>query len=165
MLADEFLSPLPLYDLLDQRPSTARGLPAARRTLLQSPPSPSDSQPNIEERHQTEQPTQPLPAGEQIEHRPTSPRGGPPPVVISPLVMVVDAFTNTNAAQNCRLPRFWKECPALWFLQAEVAFQLHRIDADETRYNIVVSMLDTEVSDLIQSPRRRTNMEDLRWPF
>ena len=47
--------------------------------------------------------------------------------------------------------------------------KIHCIDADKTRYNIVVSMLDTdalqEVADLIQSPRRRTNMEDLRGPF
>ena len=39
-----------------------------------------------------------------------------------PRVMVVNANAVNNASQNCRLPRFWKEHPALYFIQAEAAF-------------------------------------------
>ena len=137
-LADEFLSPLPLRDLLEQRPSTARGLRTARRTLLQSSLSPPDPPANIEGRHQPEQqvpllhadeqPAQAPHADEQAAQSPSdegqpaqspravaqdeqhfiAPQRTPPPSALSPRVMVVNALAHANAAQSCRLPRFWR---------------------------------------------------------
>lgn len=57
--------------------------------------------------------------------------------------------------QNYRLPPFWRNNPELWFLQVEAAFQALQVRSDETKYSLVVSLLDPdslqELSDVVRS--------------
>ncbi|XP_071577032.1 uncharacterized protein [Temnothorax nylanderi] len=61
-----------------------------------------------------------------------------------------------HTARLMRLPPFWKANPNLWFAQAEAAFQLSRISADDTKFRYVVFNLDQEVlpfvSDILENP-------------
>ncbi|PRD28528.1 UNVERIFIED_CONTAM: hypothetical protein NCL1_32110 [Trichonephila clavipes] len=54
-----------------------------------------------------------------------------------------------------RLPVFWRNNIALWIRQCDSAFVLSQITQDETKYAVLVSMLDpetlTHVSDFILS--------------
>lgn len=73
-----------------------------------------------------------------------------PPPVIPP----------TNPPQvarvSVRAPPFWKEDPALWFMQLESQFHTNAITVSETQYHIAVAALDTsvisQISDLIMNP-------------
>ena len=55
-----------------------------------------------------------------------------------------------------RVPPFWPDDPALWFIQLEGQFQLNRITSDATKYHNVVGNLDpqfsTEVRDILSNP-------------
>ncbi|XP_018376537.1 PREDICTED: uncharacterized protein LOC108769827 [Trachymyrmex cornetzi] len=71
----------------------------------------------------------------------------------------VEAFlppTGIGAATYARIPPFWKENPALWFVQVEAAFSISRITYDDTKYRYVVLHLDNTalpfVSDIIANP-------------
>ncbi|XP_071575620.1 uncharacterized protein [Temnothorax nylanderi] len=61
-----------------------------------------------------------------------------------------------HTARLMRLPPFWKANPNLWFAQAEAAFQLSRVSADDTKFRYVVFNLDQEVlpfvSDILENP-------------
>lgn len=55
-----------------------------------------------------------------------------------------------------RAPPFWKENPALWFVQLESQFHTNGITASETKYHVAVAALDTsvinQVSDVVMRP-------------
>lgn len=60
------------------------------------------------------------------------------------------------ASLSTKAPAFWKSNPAVWFVQIEAQFESHRITKDRTKYNYVISAIDTQVldqvSDLILDP-------------
>lgn len=53
-------------------------------------------------------------------------------------------------------PPFWKTDPKIWFLQLEAQFELANITIDSTKFNYVVSAVDTEiltqVTDILTNP-------------
>lgn len=55
-----------------------------------------------------------------------------------------------------RLPPFWADRPSLWFAQAEAQFELAGVTHERTKFNHVVSQLDSrfaaEVEDVITAP-------------
>jgi hypothetical protein len=55
-----------------------------------------------------------------------------------------------------RLPLFWAERPAVWFVQAEAQFTLAGINSERIKFCHIISQLDhryaTEVEDIITSP-------------
>lgn len=55
-----------------------------------------------------------------------------------------------------KAPPFWKAEPKLWFIQLESQFELTGITADTTKYNHVVSAIDTsiltQIADFVSSP-------------
>lgn len=55
-----------------------------------------------------------------------------------------------------KLPTFWADKPAVWFAQAEAQFELSGITTESTKYNYVISQLDSrvaaEVQDIIINP-------------
>lgn len=61
-----------------------------------------------------------------------------------------------EAVSTCRLPPFWRAKPDLWFMQAEAALQISRVRGDESKFNLVLSMLDpdtlSDIEDVIRSP-------------
>jgi len=64
---------------------------------------------------------------------------------------------DTNiAAVAVRVPPFWPNDPALWFVQLEGQFALAKITSDLTKYNYVVGHLDhrfaSEVRDIMTNP-------------
>lgn len=60
------------------------------------------------------------------------------------------------APKMIKLPSFWKDNPALWFLQVEASFALWRISSNESKYRYVLVHLDASVlpfvSDIISTP-------------
>jgi hypothetical protein len=65
-----------------------------------------------------------------------------------------------------RLPPFWAEQPAVWFVQAEVQFFLAGVNSEKTKFFHVISQLDhqyaAEVEDIITSPPERDPYTTLR---
>jgi len=59
-------------------------------------------------------------------------------------------------ASSARLPPFWEEDPALWFIQVEAVFAAHRITSSNHRFNLVISQLPYKVlsqaADLARDP-------------
>lgn len=57
---------------------------------------------------------------------------------------------------SAKLPSFWAEKPTVWFAQADAQFGICAITVDATKYQYVVSQLDTriaaEVEDIITGP-------------
>ncbi|GBN59749.1 hypothetical protein AVEN_217762-1 [Araneus ventricosus] len=55
-----------------------------------------------------------------------------------------------------KLPPFWKANPAFWFVQLEAQLALAGITVDDTKFNHVISAVDSEilnsVSDIILRP-------------
>lgn len=62
---------------------------------------------------------------------------------------------NSNAV-TLKLPEFWTENPAIWFVQAEAQFALRGITNDDTKYHHVVSALPdraaARIADLFADP-------------
>ncbi|GBO33497.1 hypothetical protein AVEN_143951-1 [Araneus ventricosus] len=62
----------------------------------------------------------------------------------------------TIAHAGVKLPSFWKANPALWFVQLEAQFALAGITVDDTKFNHVISAVDSvilnSVSDIILRP-------------
>lgn len=60
------------------------------------------------------------------------------------------------ARVSIRVPPFWKANPALWFCQLEAQFENTGIQKDLTKYNTVVSSIESEilnqVSDIVLNP-------------
>lgn len=64
--------------------------------------------------------------------------------------------TEVSMSRIAKLPPFWRHEPAIWFFQVEAAFGIARITIDETKYQYLLSNLDTAVlpfvSDIIRNP-------------
>jgi len=65
-----------------------------------------------------------------------------------------------------RLPPFWPDRPAVWFVQAEAQFELAGITRQRTKFNYVVSQLSqqqaVEVEDIITSPPEQEPYDRLK---
>lgn len=63
-------------------------------------------------------------------------------------------------------PPFWKAEPLLWFYQVEAQFELARISSDSTKYNHVLSAVDTDilaqVADFIRNPPATGKYEGIK---
>lgn len=57
---------------------------------------------------------------------------------------------------NLKLPTFCRTDPRLWFVQIEAQFAIAKIRADDTKFNYVISAIDTEilmqVADYVEDP-------------
>lgn len=64
--------------------------------------------------------------------------------------------SEVSSIQHCKLPTFWKDNPEMWFLQAESVFNSYGVRADNAKYHLIVSNLNTEallaVTDIIKAP-------------
>lgn len=60
------------------------------------------------------------------------------------------------SAVSVKLPGFWSERAAVWFVQAEAQFAVRGITSEDTKYHHVVAALDqdtaTRILDLLQDP-------------
>ncbi|XP_037928498.1 uncharacterized protein LOC119662916 [Teleopsis dalmanni] len=60
------------------------------------------------------------------------------------------------ASVEFKLPPFWKQDPALWFIQVDAAFHRKKITGDNSKYWTVISYIDPEllqhVSDIVKNP-------------
>jgi len=67
-----------------------------------------------------------------------------------------NATPSAVAAIAIKLPTFWPNQAAVWFLQAEAQFAIRGVTADDTKYYHVVSALDQDsaarVLDALQNP-------------
>ncbi|KAJ1518939.1 hypothetical protein ONE63_011448 [Megalurothrips usitatus] len=65
-----------------------------------------------------------------------------------------------------KLPAFWADRPALWFVQVDAQFALARITAPTTMYRHVVAQLDSrmaaEVEDILTGPPEGQTYENLK---
>lgn len=63
-------------------------------------------------------------------------------------------------------PPFWKAEPQLWFVQLEAQFQISGITADLTKYNYVISAIETnilaQVTDIIIQPPNDNKYETIK---
>lgn len=69
-------------------------------------------------------------------------------------------------AVSVKLPVFWANKPEVWFGQVEAQFEIAGITQSKTKYNHVISILDTktadEVADIIRSPPPTDHYEHLK---
>ena len=69
------------------------------------------------------------------------------------------------AAVSLKLPTFWPECTAVWFVQAEVQLHTRGISQDETKFHYITTALDqdtaTHMLDLLQQPPAANKYETL----
>lgn len=65
-----------------------------------------------------------------------------------------------------RPPPFWKTNPALWFARLEAQFALGNISVDSTKFNFVLSVIDSDilhsVSNLVLSPPAKDKYEAIK---
>lgn len=73
---------------------------------------------------------------------------------------------NEIARVNVRLPQFWSNSPATWFIQAEAQFGLGRITSDAGKYNHVVASLPQDVAesitDILENPPATSKYNKLK---
>lgn len=74
--------------------------------------------------------------------------------------------TNVELVFQCRLPNFWSKNPQLWFSKVEASFNLHRIRKDESKYDLIIGVLDPdivqEVSDIVLNPPAQNKYQYLK---
>ena len=70
------------------------------------------------------------------------------------------AATGTTAAASLKLPPFWKDEPSLWFTQIESMFSTKGISQDQTKYDYVVSSLDSTTATEIKATMLNPPNED-----
>ena len=58
--------------------------------------------------------------------------------------------SNQVNAASVKLPEFWMKSPAVWFARIEAQFSTKGITGDQTKYDYVVSALDSNTADEIQ---------------
>lgn len=61
-----------------------------------------------------------------------------------------------NNSIALKLPPFWPNSPATWFIQAEAQFQISRINSETSRYNYILASLPQDIIesilDFVQNP-------------
>lgn len=76
------------------------------------------------------------------------------------------ATLGIGATAVLTLPKFWAEDPALWFVQVENKFRLHRITSQARQYEFLIDALPpqaaTEVRDILLSPVSDTPYDVLK---
>jgi hypothetical protein len=60
-----------------------------------------------------------------------------------------DAPPRVDGLGGLRLPTFWVDKPASWFITAESRFRLHGVNREQTRYDFLVAALSKEAVSLI----------------
>lgn len=74
--------------------------------------------------------------------------------------------TSQLARVAVKPPAFWKANPALWFVRLESQFTLAGITSDETKFNYVISAVDSDilnsVSDIILKPPENEKYKSLK---
>ena len=78
--------------------------------------------------------------------------------ILTNLVTQMQALATSNASQpnevhavTLRLPEFWIKSPEVWFARVESQFGTKGITQDQTKYDYVVSALDINTADEVQS--------------
>ena len=70
------------------------------------------------------------------------------------------------SAVSLKLPTFWPERAAVWFVQAEAQFATRNVTADNTKFHYIVSALDqdtaTRVIDMLLAPPAEDKYDALK---
>lgn len=80
----------------------------------------------------------------------------------------IDSLASTPPvhAVSLKLPQFWVNSPATWFVQAEAQFSISKITADKSRYYYVLAALPQEVIesiiDFVQTPPEENFYEGIK---
>lgn len=61
-----------------------------------------------------------------------------------------DSPPRTTAVQ-LKIPSFWRKDPEVWFIQLERQFALNNITTDQTKFNHIVSLIDTDVLSQVRN--------------
>ena len=73
---------------------------------------------------------------------------------------------STTAAASLKLPPFWKHEPTLWFAQIESLFSTKNITQDKTKYDYVISSLDSttalEIKPTILKPPAENKYDGIK---
>ena len=69
---------------------------------------------------------------------------------------LIDLVGRPGQFYNMRLPPFWLDKPASWFVLAESRFRLHGVEAEKQRFDLLLSSLTKEalsaVMDVVERP-------------
>lgn len=95
---------------------------------------------------------------EQLASNSTDKQASPAPTNSTP--------NHSVAKVSVKLPPFWADRPAVWFAQIEAQFEISGISADSTKYNYVISQLDTkhaaEIEDIITQPPKTEKYDKVK---
>lgn len=73
---------------------------------------------------------------------------------------------NTISRINIKLPQFWSNTPATWFILAEAQFDLNELLSDANKFNYVVSSLPQDVAesitDILEKPPNNNKYVQLK---
>ena len=101
-----------------------------------------------------------MPPGSPSANGRAPPPSGMVPELVAPPAIAIDAVS------NCRLPPFWRANPDLWFFQVEAAFEVHRVQGDSAKMNLVIGKLDPDtiqvVADVLRSRPAANRYESLK---
>ena len=65
------------------------------------------------------------------------------------ITAAVQAAVNTQST-TIKIPPFWKDDPAVWFVQVEKQFEIKNIIDEATKYNTICFNLDTTAASLVR---------------
>ncbi|KAK5646503.1 hypothetical protein RI129_004967 [Pyrocoelia pectoralis] len=73
----------------------------------------------------------------------------------------------SKMATNFKTPKFWREEPALWFIQLETQFKISNIKSDSTKFNYTIANLENEyiqeIKDILLAPQDQQTYEKLKF--
>jgi hypothetical protein len=76
------------------------------------------------------------------------------------------AAAENTAGATLRLPEFWPDTPAAWFIYVESKFRLKNITAESVKFDLLVSSLPREsirqVLDVVEAPHETTPYTSLK---
>lgn len=77
-----------------------------------------------------------------------------------------DKLSENSNRVSIRLPQFWSNSPATWFIQAEAQFELGKITSDGSKYNYVIASLPQDIAesitDLLEKPPLANKYRELK---